>query len=182
MCQFTVSVSCGTCEEQHTLSKSQVASEGMPMRRFEDITQQLGDFQKATEQLKKQMKRAAASDSTQLLEHTFLSPQQLLAAEGPNRGWLDAEAPPPTLLSSQSRLPEGLPETVAAQHAQQGHVAEADSALAAAEMSRDVLEKGESERLQQQGSRVRSALQEDELAEFSAETQALLRQIHAISI
>lgn len=139
--------------------------------RFEDITQQLGDFQKATEQLKKHMSSAAAAER-------FLSPQQLLAAPGNTGDWLDASEPVWALSASQNRLPERASDAASAQrreHAESSPAA-ADSSLAA-QPSIEGLKRGESV-----GVRSFSALHEDELAEFSTETQALLRQIHAISI
>ncbi len=149
--------------------------------RFEDITQQLHDFHKATEQLKKHM--SSASETAGFLDQSFASPQQQLVAAPADAGnWsiaaisgLAAESQPGASEAASGQMGREAEHKVAADGR------EAASLEALWGDARVQLQDGAVSGVPQQSSRELGALDEDELAEFSEETRALLRQIHAVS-
>ncbi len=151
--------------------------------RFEDITQQLHDFHKATEQLKKHMSSVSASGTANFLNQNFASPQHLIAAPADLGSWSIAAK---STLAAESQ--PGASEAASAQIGKEAdHEAEAaDRKPASLEALWGVagvqLQDGAVSGRPQQSSRKVGILDEDELAEFSEETRALLRQIHAISL
>lgn len=174
------------------------------LRRFEDITKQLGEFQRATEQLKKQISSSAASEEGQFLGLNTTPSQQLIAATpGAENGWLTSAKPLLGASTGQRGQQEAdshrsIPEVLGAREsgrlvekASSGSDAEPRQVTGAhanlQELWREAKfdlhpESGEPGALQQSSGRRAAALDEDELADFSQETQALLRQIHAIRI
>ncbi|BDA49731.1 hypothetical protein COCOBI_14-3510 [Coccomyxa sp. Obi] len=162
-----------------------------PQRReFEDITQQLHEFQKATEQLKKHMSSVSASGTAGFLDQSFATPQHLTAPSADVGSW--------TIAAKSGSAAESQPSASDAAVAQMGKEAEHETATGAAAADRkaagaslEALWGDAGVQLQdgavsagrpQQSSREVGVLDEDELAEFSEETRALLRQIHAISL
>lgn len=154
----------------------------MPCR-FEDITQHLRDFHQATEQLKKHMSSASASGTAAFLDQSFASPQHPIAAPADAGSW--------SIAAKSGPVAESQPGASEAAFTQKGEAAEHEAAadgrraasLEALWGEAGVqLQDGARSGRPQQSSRKVGILDEDELAEFSEETRALLRQIYAISL
>lgn len=161
--------------------------------RFDDLVQQMGDFQRATEQLKRQLRALPPSDESPppaapqlewtntVDDHSRLENQDVSKA----RDSAGAVQKQTSALGSQAEA--SMPGSHAANRGsakgldENGDTKESPWRGMRLSESLDALWK-ESQPAAGKMQTKASVVHDDELSEFSAETQALLRQIHAINI